>query len=157
MITFFTNIKKFHISFMWANVWSLQSLPMDIQLQILMNFDIKFDKGWDYELKDNILIINLHNVMISNNNAYEDQILNIFMHIYWIFLGDKILWNLLYHFYNDSQHNLLTISLLYKVGPNKLWKKTLDHQVRARWYEIVDMKLQITPNSVIKIIHNLRW
>jgi hypothetical protein len=61
---------------MWANVWSLQSLPMDIQLQILMNFDIKFDKGWDYELKDNILIINLHDVMISNNNAYEDQILN---------------------------------------------------------------------------------
>ncbi len=49
---------------------------MDIQLQILMNFDIKFDKGWDYELKDNILIINLHDVMISNNNAYEDQILN---------------------------------------------------------------------------------
>jgi hypothetical protein len=55
---------------------------MDIQLQILMNFDIKFDKGWDYELKDDILIINLHDVMISNNNAYEDQILNIFMHIY---------------------------------------------------------------------------
>jgi hypothetical protein len=36
--------------------------------------------------------------MISNNNAYEDQILNIFMHIYWIFLGDKILWNLLLPF-----------------------------------------------------------
>ncbi len=62
------------------------------------------------------------------------------MHIYWIFLGDKILWNLLYHFDSDSQHN---ISLLYKVGPNKLLKKTLDHQVRAQWYEIVEMKLQI--------------
>jgi hypothetical protein len=52
---------------------------MDIQLQILMNFDIKFDKGWDYELKDNILIINLHNVMISNNNGYKDQN---FKHLY---------------------------------------------------------------------------
>jgi hypothetical protein len=48
----YSNIKKIHISFMWAHVWSLESLPMDIQLQILMNFDIKFDKGWDYELKD---------------------------------------------------------------------------------------------------------
>lgn len=65
---------------------SLQSLPMDIPLQILMNLNIKFDKGWNYEPKDNTLIINLHNVTISKNDDYKDQIFIIFMHIYFGFL-----------------------------------------------------------------------
>jgi hypothetical protein len=93
---------------MWANVWSLQSLPMDdIQLQILMNFDIKI---WQrlrfYELKkDNILIINLHNVTIPNNYLYIynesvvscEQMFEVYNHCQWI-SNYKFLWTLISKF-----------------------------------------------------------
>jgi hypothetical protein len=37
-----------------------------------MVLSISVDKGWDYGHEDNILIINLHNLMIISNNDYEN-------------------------------------------------------------------------------------
>ncbi len=47
---------------------NLQSPPLDVQLKILMNVDIDFNKGWKYEPKKKIIITNLHNEMFLNND-----------------------------------------------------------------------------------------
>jgi hypothetical protein len=72
MIKFSQTLKKF-ITISGEQLFAyFQSLPMDIQLKLLMILSISVDKGWDYGHEDNILIINLHDLMIISNNDYEN-------------------------------------------------------------------------------------
>jgi hypothetical protein len=68
---FFTNTEQIHNNLRWVIVclFSITTNGYPIKVMVL---SISVDKGWDYGHEDNILIINLHNLMIISNNDYEN-------------------------------------------------------------------------------------
>ncbi len=57
-------------------------MPLDIQLKILANLDLKFNKTSKYNPNTHILFMDLHNLMVPSNYDHENQMSNILIRIY---------------------------------------------------------------------------
>jgi len=57
-------------------------MPLDIQLKILANLDLRFNKTSKYNPRTHILFMDLHNLMVPNNYDHEKQMSIILIHIY---------------------------------------------------------------------------
>ncbi len=58
-------------------------MPLDIQLKILANLDLRFIKTSKYNPTTHILFMDLHSLMVPNNYDHEKQMSIILIHIHY--------------------------------------------------------------------------
>jgi hypothetical protein len=82
---------------MMNDIMTLTIMALDMQLKILANLDLKFNKTSKYNPKTHILFMDLHNLMVPNNHDHEKQKSIILMHIYF-----SVVNHLIIHTYIES-------------------------------------------------------